>query len=46
MIHKVLPTPTGLHSIIDNRGRVHIFTEEEYTHMTWWTKVKLKYKLN
>jgi hypothetical protein len=44
MIHKVLPT--GLHSLIDDRGRVHIFTEEEYTHMTWWTKVELKYKLN
>ena len=43
MKHKVLPT--GLHSLIDNRGRVHIFTEEEYTHMTWWEKVKLKYNL-
>jgi len=43
MIHKVLPT--GLHSLIDNRGRVHIYTEEEYTHMTWWEKVKLKYNL-
>lgn len=44
MIHKVLPT--GLHSLIDNRGRVHIYTEEEYTHMSWWEKVKLKYNLN
>jgi hypothetical protein len=44
MIHKVLPT--GLHSLIDKKGRVHIFTEKEYTHMSWWTKVKLKYELN
>jgi hypothetical protein len=44
MIHKVLPT--GLHSLIDNRGIVHIFTEEEYTHMSWWKKVKINYNLN
>jgi hypothetical protein len=43
MIHKVLPT--GLHSLIDKNGRVHIYTEKEYTHMSWWKKVKLKYKL-
>lgn len=43
MKHKVLPT--GLHSLIDNRGRVHIYTEKEYTHMSWWKKVKLKYNL-
>ena len=41
MTHKVLPT--GLHSLIDNRGRVHIYTEKEYEHLTWWQLVKLKY---
>ncbi len=44
MIHKVLPT--GLHSLIDNKGRVYIYTEKEYTHMSWWKKVKINYNLN
>jgi hypothetical protein len=38
--HKILAT--GLHSITIN-GRVHIFTEKEYEHLTWWELVKLKY---
>lgn len=43
MIHKVLPT--GLHTIIDETGRVYVYTEEEYTHMSWWKKVKSKLKI-
>ena len=39
--HKVLPT--GLHTILDGKGRVHVFTEDEYLHITWWTKVKRKF---
>jgi hypothetical protein len=40
MIHKILPT--GLHSITIGK-RVHIYTEKEYQHLTWWQLVKLKY---
>ena len=43
MQHKILQT--GLHTIIDNKGRVHVYTEEEYTHLTWWEKTKIKYNL-
>lgn len=38
--HKILAT--GLHSIIIN-GRVYIYTEKEYQHLTWWDIVKLRY---
>jgi len=38
--HKILAT--GLHAITIN-GRVYIFTEKEYQHLTWWELVKLKY---
>lgn len=38
--HKILSS--GLHAIIIN-GRVHIYTEKEYEHLTWWELVKLKY---
>lgn len=41
MEHKVLST--GLHTILDKQGRVHVFTESEYTHLSWWRKVKMKY---
>jgi len=43
MTHKILQT--GLHTIIDKKGRVHVYTEQEYTHLTWWDRVKLKYNL-
>ncbi len=39
--HKVLPT--GLHTIMDAKGRVHVFTENEYLHITWWTRIKRKF---
>jgi hypothetical protein len=42
MTHKVLAS--GLHAIIIN-GRVEIYTEKEYQHLSWWSKVKLKYNL-
>jgi len=38
--HKILPT--GLHAIVDQKNRVHIYTELEYQQLTWWQKVKLK----
>lgn len=38
--HKILAT--GLHAITIN-GRVYIYTEKEYEHLTWWELVKLKY---
>jgi hypothetical protein len=40
MTHKILPT--GLHAIIRN-GNVEIYTEKEYQHLEWWTKIRLKY---
>ena len=40
MRHKILQS--GLHAIIVN-GRVNIYTEEEYQHLNWWSRVKLKY---
>jgi len=43
MQHKVLPT--GLHTIIDKKGRVHVYTEKEYTHLTWWSQIKIKFNL-
>lgn len=43
MTHKILQT--GLHAIIDNKSRVHVYTEKEYTHLTWWEKTKMKYNL-
>ncbi len=43
MQHKILQT--GLHAIIDKKGRVHVYTEKEYTHLTWWGRIKMKYNL-
>jgi hypothetical protein len=42
MEHKILPS--GLHAIIVN-GRINIYTEEEYQHLSWWAMIKLKYNL-
>ncbi len=39
--HKVLAT--GLHCITDKKGRVHVYTEKEYSLLTWWHKIKAKY---
>jgi hypothetical protein len=39
--HKILQT--GLHCIIDNKGRVEVYTEKEYTFKTWWKRMKSKY---
>jgi len=39
--HKVLKT--GLHCIIDNKGHVHVFSEEQYIHNTWWNKIKTSF---
>jgi len=38
--HKILPT--GLHAITIN-DRVHIYTEQEYQHLSWWKIVKMRY---
>lgn len=38
--HKVLQT--GLHCIIDKNNHVHVFTEDEFLHITWWSRVKRK----
>ena len=40
MEHKILKT--GLH-IITVKGMVNVYTEKEYQHLEWWTKVRLKY---
>ena len=44
MTHKII---NGLHCIIDDNGKVEVYTESEYkTHlqsMSWWSKVKIKY---
>ncbi len=34
----------GLH-IIEIDGHVHVYTEQEYEHLTWWHKVLIKYNL-
>ena len=41
MIHKIV---NGLH-ILESNGFIEVYTEEEYNHLTWWDKVKLKYNL-
>lgn len=40
MEHKILPT--GLHCITV-KGKVYVYTESEYEHLTWWQMVKLRY---
>ncbi len=35
----------GLHCIHIGE-RVHVYTEKEYEHLTWWELVKLKYFRN
>ena len=39
--HKVLAT--GLHCITDKKGRVHVYTEKEYEHLSWWDHQRIKY---
>ena len=39
--HVVLAT--GLHCIIDNKGHVHVYTEKEYEHLSWWDYQRIKY---
>lgn len=36
-------TETQLHCITDNTGHVHVYTQKEYNHLTWWELIKLKY---
>jgi hypothetical protein len=43
MKHKVLST--GLHCITNSKGRVYVFTEKEYQHMSWWQSVRLRYEI-
>ena len=42
--HKILPT--GLHAIVDQKNRVHIYTEKEYNTISilnpWWKRMKLE----
>lgn len=42
MTHKILPT--GLHAITRN-GIVEIYTENEYSQLSWWQAIKIKYDL-
>jgi len=42
MKHRIV---NGLH-VIEVGGRINVYTEEEYTHLTWWNKVKIKFNLN
>ena len=43
MKHKVLST--GLHCITNSKGRVYVFTDKEYQHMSWWKSVRLRYEI-
>lgn len=43
MKHKVLET--GLHCITNKKGKVYVFTENEYQHLTWWNLVRLRYEI-
>lgn len=40
MKHKVLST--GLHCLIDKRGKVRVYTESEYQHECWWQRISEK----
>ena len=42
IIKRHIVLPTGLHCIIDKKNHVHVFTEDEYLHTTWWSRVKRK----
>jgi len=37
--HKVV---NKQHCIEDNKGKIHVFTEQEWEHITWWNKLKKK----
>ena len=43
--HRVLET--GLHCLIDDKGRVEVYTEKEYNTISilnpWWKRMKSKY---
>lgn len=39
--HKILPS--GVHAVIRKSGRVDIYTEAEWQHLSWWELVKLKH---
>lgn len=39
--HRILPS--GLHAVIRESGRVDIYTEAEWNHLSWWDVMKLKY---
>ena len=45
LIIKILPT--SLHCLIDDKGRVHVYTEKEYNTISilnpWWKRMKSKY---
>jgi len=41
--HKVLPS--GLHAVIDQENKIHIYTEEEFKHIHWWTRAKMYLEL-
>jgi hypothetical protein len=41
MTHKILPS--GLHCLVLDTGRIEIYTETEWRHLSWWETVKLKY---
>ncbi len=46
--HKILAT--GLHCLIDDKGRVEVYTEKEYNTISilnpWWKRMKSKYFTN
>ena len=39
MEHRIV---NGLHVIIDKKGHVHVYTEKEYSQLTWFNKLKLR----
>jgi len=41
MTHKILPS--GVHAVIRESGRVDIYTEAEWQHLSWWEFIKLKH---
>ena len=47
MIKEHIVLETGLHCLIDNKGRVEVYTEEEYNTISilnlWWNRMKSKY---
>lgn len=35
--------PSGVWAVIDGKGVIEIYTNQEYKHINWWNKVTQKY---